>query len=151
MSMIKNVNVPTREERDFAMQSYKLLVRSLRRQKGNYTLIGLENGKEQLRIPKRSMALLIDCLKATSEGKPITLVPLEAELSTQKAADFLTCSRPHLIKLLDRGEIAFRKVGSHRRIKFEDLKAYADRRMAERKDYFTKTIKKDQELGLYDR
>jgi excisionase family DNA binding protein len=55
-----------------------------------------------------------------------------AQCGARSAADILVISRPHLIKLLDRGEIPFHRVGTHRRLKINDVLAYRDRRAAER-------------------
>jgi len=67
------------------------------------------------------MLLLFEILDNMAMGKSITLIPSEAEVSTQQAADMLNVSRPHLVKLLEKGEIPFKKVGSHRRIQLKDL------------------------------
>lgn len=37
-------------------------------------------------------------------------------------------SRPHLVKLLESGELAFHKTGKHRRVRFADLMAYKSAR-----------------------
>ena len=85
-----------------------------------------------------------------SEGKLISIVPLAAEVTTQAAAEILGCSRPHLVKLLEEGKIAFTKVGKHRRIKFEDVVQYKQEMKKLQKQNITDIMNADEETGLYD-
>jgi excisionase family DNA binding protein len=46
------------------------------------------------------------------------------ELSSAAAAEILNVSRPFLISLLDAGQISYRMVGAHRRVKAASLVRY---------------------------
>lgn len=83
-----------------------------------------------------------------AEGKSLTLIPSDAELSTQQAADLLNVSRPHLVKLLEAGQIPFKKVGAHRRIELKDVLAYEEQQRAPRKDQLDFLSQQAQELNL---
>ena len=60
------------------------------------------------------------------------MTAVDAELTTQQAANHLKVSRPHLIRILEEGKIRFRRVGTHRRIRFGDLEAYREKAEEER-------------------
>lgn len=75
-------------------------------------------------LPARAVKLIHDLLEAMSQRLPFSIIPHEAQLSTQQAADYLNVSRPYLVRLIDGGEIAHRMVGRHRRVRFADLLAF---------------------------
>lgn len=114
------------------------------------TEIEIEETKEKLQIPSRELELLNEILKAMSQGKPISIVPVATEVTTQKAAEILGCSRPHLVKLLENGELDFIKIGKHRRIKFEDVINFKQKMKAEQKSRLIEIMNSDEELGAYD-
>ena len=114
------------------------------------TEIEIEETKEKLQIPSRALELLNEILKAMSQGNPISIVPVATEVTTQKAAEILGCSRPHLVKLLENGELDFIKVGRHRRIKFEDVVTYKQKMKTEQKSRLIQMMNSDEELGGYD-
>src|ERR1019366_7559519 len=89
----------------------------------------------------------------SSDSGNVAIVPIpeHQQLTTQRAADLLGVSRPHLIKLLEAGELPHHKAGSHRRIYLKDLAAYRKRRDVERKAALDRIAKEAFESGLYDR
>lgn len=101
---------------------------------------------ERIDIPESAFEALRIVIDAMADGRSITLVPHDKELTTQEAGDILHVSRPHLIKLLDRGDLPFHRVGTHRRIRVDDVLAYRDRRDAERSAALDELTKLSEEL-----
>lgn len=101
-------------------------------------------------IPTFAMQLLAQILSDMSQGKPVTLIPNHAELTTHQVAAILHVSRPFVIKLLDQGAIPYRKVGTHRRVRYDDLKAYIAKEQEARAETLKELIAYDEELGISD-
>lgn len=87
----------------------------------------------EVEIPASAFEALKCVVEGMAQGLTMTLVPHDAVLTTQQAADLLHLSRPYLVKLLERQEIPFHRVGSHRRVKIDDVLKYRQRRISERR------------------
>jgi 3,4-dihydroxy 2-butanone 4-phosphate synthase / GTP cyclohydrolase II len=75
-------------------------------------------------LPAPAFALLVEMLEQMARGHVVAVTPVEAELTTQEAAELLGVSRPHFVKLLEAGALPFRLVGKHRRVRLSDVTAY---------------------------
>jgi excisionase family DNA binding protein len=150
MLLEKDIRKPTKEEQTTSMASYDALKETLKHLKDKMPEIEIEETQQKIRIPLRALQLLAKILKVTGQGKPISIVPVATEVTTQVAADMLGCSRPHLIKLLENGKMDFVKVGRHRRIKIEDVISYKKEMKKIQKENIIKLMEADQESGLYD-
>ncbi|MBF0598336.1 excisionase family DNA-binding protein [Faecalibacter rhinopitheci] len=150
METLEEIKRPTKAEQLVAIESYTALSSVLKHLDQGDTEIEIEESKERIKIPYKALKLLEDILKAMSEGKPISLVPIATEVTTQKAAEILGCSRPHLVKLLEEGKINYTKVGKHRRILFEDVIQYRDVMKSQQKNYLIDMMSFDEDKGIYD-
>lgn len=150
MEIQEQIKRPSKTEQKVAIASYSALASVLSQITTDETEIEIEETNERIKIPFRALKLLGDILKAMSEGKPVSIVPVATEVTTQKAAEILGCSRPYLVKLLEEGEIEFVKVGKHRRVKFEDVIKYKQKMKEEQKKNIIDIMNFDEEIGLYD-
>lgn len=104
--------------------------------------------KTNVDLPVAAFRLFIDILANLSQGNAVQVVPVHAELTTQEAANLLMVSRPYLIQLLDANLIKYRKVGTHRRVKYCDLLEFKRQEEASREEALDELAKQAQELGM---
>jgi excisionase family DNA binding protein len=76
----------------------------------------IKGSPDEIEVPPSALTALDRALASIAAGEPFSVVSAREELTTQQAADILNVSRPFLIKLLDSAEIAYRLVGTHRRV-----------------------------------
>jgi excisionase family DNA binding protein len=103
---------------------------------------------QPIELPAGAVTLLMDILGAMASGQGITLIPEKAELTTVQAAEILNVSRPFLIKLLKDGQIPYRKVGKHRRIRIEDVMNYKQAIDRERESVLDQLVADAQEQNM---
>ncbi len=119
-------------------------INEIYREHGKARLLGPDG--EMIGIPGSAFHALRLVVDAMSKGQTIVLAPQEEELTSQQAADLLRVSRPHLVKLLDSGEIPFHRVGTHRRVRLEDVLAYRRSRSQERREKLDKLTRLSEDF-----
>jgi len=111
-------------------------------------IVAQELQEEALVLPPQAARLLAQILTAMAEGDRIAVTPIQRELTTQQAADLLNVSRPFLVQLLEAGEIPFHKVGTHRRVAYEDVVNYRDEIKTRRRETLQELTAQAQELDM---
>ncbi len=129
--------------RNSAMELSRLLARRPEADRARVQLDGVD-----LVLPRQAVALLRDLLTEMAQGNAVTIMPTHAELTTQEAADILNVSRPYLIKLLEENVIPFYRVGTHRRIRYQDLLTYKAERDATSREAMDALTDQAQELDM---
>ena len=101
-----------------------------------------------LDMPPAAVSLIRRLLKEMGEGKAVTLVADEPEITTEQAAKLLHVSRPYVVGLVDKGQLPARNVGKQRRLLLKDVLAYKRDNEAKRREALHELAALDQELGL---
>ncbi len=148
--MLAQLHPPTLQDSEIAREATARIVPFVRTNKPLELQITEEVNPEPIILPAGAVAMLKDILEAMAAGHSITMIPHHAELTTVQAADILNVSRPYLIKLLKEDKIPYRKVGTHRRIRMEDLMAYKEITDRESRAAMDELVALSEELGLYD-
>lgn len=144
------VKIPSSETSREAQEALRLLSAIPKRKTPRTIQVKPEGDTKaaSVTVPKEAFELFLEILGQMANGNAVTIVPVHAELTTQQAADILNVSRPFLVKLIEEGKIAYRLVGTHRRIKMADLLRYKEADDAERKAVFDELAAEAQKLGL---
>ena len=148
--MIQSAHIPTEEEAQFSKESSRIFAAYVSSKVHQLKIVEDDGSEKIAKIPESAYRLFVDVLTQMAQRNAVTLIPIHAELTTQQAADLMNVSRPYLIKLMEAGEIAYCKVGRHRRVRFEDLMAYKTKVDASRQDALDELVVETELLGLYD-
>ena len=115
---------------------------------GRARLVGPDGTETEL--PPSLYEVLLQAVRELVIGNGVSILPAEMELTTQRAADLLNVSRPHVIALIDRGELPHHLVGTHRRLRLSDVLAYRARRDALRRAALDDLTRDAEADGLYE-
>jgi excisionase family DNA binding protein len=102
-------------------------------------------------LPASIYSFFLRLLADLEDGRSISIIQSNAELTTVQASHMLGVSRQFLVDLLKKGEIAHHMVGTHRRVYVRDLLAFKTKRDAKRKKDFAELIRAEAEDGIFDR
>jgi excisionase family DNA binding protein len=83
-----------------------------------------EAGEVTMAVPREALTAFMETMALIASGRAVEVIAKSVEVSTTQAARTLGVSRPHLVKLLDKGAIEFRMVGTHRRVDVASLEGY---------------------------
>lgn len=140
--------MPSEQDASLALESSRILSRHLSGDDEVKLELSTDREPKSFVIPAAAARLLVEMLTQMARGNPVMLMPLHAELTTQEAAEHLNVSRPFLVGLLEKGEVPFRKVGTHRRVMFKDLLAYKERTDQARLETLGKLAEEAQKLDM---
>jgi excisionase family DNA binding protein len=129
-----------------SLKAIRCNTRQLRAKKNRAVNIRINNAN--IVLPQAAFSLLSDILSNMANGKPVSVIAVETEITTQQAAEILHVSRPFMVKLLETGVIPFFKVGSHRRVLLKDIQAYQNKQQQIRKQQLAFLSKQAQKLNM---
>lgn len=104
----------------------------------------------RLEVPPATLRLLSQILALMARQQAFVLYPVASELTTKQAAEVLGVSRPFLIRVLEAGEIPYRKVGRHRRVLMRDVLAYRRTMEVQSRAALDELVKLTEDVGGYD-
>jgi excisionase family DNA binding protein len=146
---IENPIIPTMEDMQAAHETVRLLAPLGTKRKVKLCVDGIDP-IESIALPSSIFAQIIDLLAKLGNGDAVTIVPVQAELTTTQAAELLSISRPFLIRLLERHEIPFHMVGTHRKLHARDVTTYKMKRSLKRRASLNAMAAADDDSGIRD-
>lgn len=136
------VAISQREQRE-VMEIYAKL------REAEAKLIG-PDGKTEI-LPNNLYSFLLRLLADLRAGNSVTILQSRHKLTTVEASKILGMSRQFLIRLLEKGEIPFHLVGTHRRLYVRDVIAYKAKRDLARRETLNELAKREFAKGDYEK
>jgi len=106
------------------------------------------DGKTEI-LPNNVYSFLLRLLADLKAGHSVTILQSMHRLTTVEASKVLGVSRQYLIQLLEKGEIPYTKVGTHRRVLVRDVLNYKAKRDLARRTALDDLARREYETGNY--
>jgi excisionase family DNA binding protein len=139
---ISQVDISQKEQREIKDIYLKL-------REAEAKLIG-PDGKTEI-LPNNLYSFLLRLLADLHAGHSVTILQSRHELTTLEAGKILGVSRQFLVQLLEKGEIPFHLVGTHRRMYVRDVLAFKSNRDMGRRKTLDDLAKREYAKGDYDK
>ena len=91
-----------------------------------YGTLCITSDNSIISVPSDVAKLVVSILDTWAGGSTVTLVAHSDLLTTQQVADLMQVSRPFVIRLVDRGDLACVRVGKHRRVSAASVIEYLE-------------------------
>ena len=142
------LKIPTNQDIEQAREGSRKLSKYISADRVNLSISGSNGESDNFVLPGIVMQMLLDILSDMSQGNAVNIIPYKAELSTQQAADLLNVSRPYLVKLLEKGDLPFHKIGTHRRVLVKDVIDYKEQIDNARYDSLDELVQLSQDKDM---
>jgi excisionase family DNA binding protein len=136
------INISPREHQEVSEVYAKL-------REAEAKLVGPAGTTESL--PNNLYSFLLRLLADLRAGHSVTLLQNRHQLTTAEASRVLGMSRQYVVQLLEKGEMPFHKVGTHRRVYVRDVLAYKSRRDTARRKTLNDLAREEFAKGDYGR
>jgi excisionase family DNA binding protein len=114
-------------DRPYAADSAGLLRQRLPADRVEVLLVHPDGTRDAVALPEAAVAMITDLLERAASGEELAVLAEDGEISPEDAASVLGISRPLVRRRMDAGELPFRRVGTHRRLRLRDVLALRDR------------------------
>lgn len=112
----------------------------------------LDKGGDEIKVcvSRETAEWLSRLVDARARGQEVVLTRGNAEVTPAEAAELLGMSRPQVRRLMDEGKLAFRKVGTHHRVKVVSIRSFLEAERAQMGAGMEEFSRLQNELGLLE-
>ena len=122
MEPMARYSLPAGDRRD-AVRGAMLLKRRKSADRVEMFLVHPDGTRESAEVSAAATGMIADLLEKASAAEEVALLIGDAEISPEDAAAILGISRPLVRRRMDVGDLPFRRIGTHRRLRLADVLA----------------------------